>query len=180
MSLTDTLKTRRSVRRFADRPVPHEVLQTLLDLALTAPSSKNTRSTRFMVVSEPATLAKIAQMRDFGSAFLTDAPCGVLVLGDTSATDLWLDNAAISATFLQVAAADAGLGSCWVHVNGRPRWHAEVPEGERADETATDFLRDFLPIPAGWNPLCFVALGYPAEPPRPRKEHDDADKIVWL
>jgi nitroreductase len=180
MTLTDTLKTRRSVRKFADRPVPHEVLQQLLDLALTAPSSKNTRSTRFMVVSERATLARISQMRDFGSAFVADVPCGVLVLGDTTATDLWLDNAAISATFLQIAAADAGLGSCWVHVNGRPRWHAEVPDGERADETATDYLREFLPIPADWQPLCFVALGYPTEPPRPKKEHDDTDKVLWL
>jgi nitroreductase len=180
MTLTEILKTRRSVRRMDGRPVPRELVQSVLDLALTAPSSKNVRSTRFMVVSERETLAKIAKMRDFGSAFLSDVPCAVMVLGDTTETDLWVDNAAISATVLQIAAADAGLGSCWVHVNGRPRWHAEVPEGERADETATDFLRDFLPIPAGWNPLCFVALGYPSEPPRPRKEHDDSDKIVWL
>jgi nitroreductase len=175
MTLTDTLKSRRSVRKFADRPVPREVLQQLLDLALTAPSSKNTRSSRFMVVSEPKTLARISRMRDFGSAFVADVPCGVLVLGDTTATDLWLDNATISATFLQVAAADGDLGSCWVHVNGRPQ-RGDEPEGA----TAADYLREFMPIPADWQPLCFVALGYQTEPPRPKKEHDDTDKVLWL
>lgn len=180
MTLSETLKTRRSVRKFDSRPVPREVLQELLTLALTAPSSKNVRSTRYIVVSDPGTLAKISEMRDFGSAFLADVPCGVLVSGDGAATDLWLDNAAISATFLQIAAADAGLGSCWVHVNGRPRWHAELPAGVNVNCTAADYLREFLPIPADWNPLCFIALGYPTDPPRPKKEHDDTDKVVWL
>ncbi len=139
-----------------------------------APSSKNTRSTRFMVVEDGETLAKISRMRDFGSAFLADAPCAIVVLGDT-ATDLWVDNAAISATILQLAAEQAGLASCWVHINGRPCRQAE-PEGEQAG----DYLRTFLPVPAGWEPLCVVALGYAAEPPRPRTAKDDSDKVIWV
>jgi nitroreductase len=175
MTLTEILNKRRSVRRFDGRPVPRETIEAILKLALTAPSSKNTRSTRFMVVSEPETLERISRMRDFGSAFLAEVPCAVIVCGDGSATDLWLDNAAISATILQLAAEDAGLGSCWVHINGRPQ-KREEPDGATADE----HLREFLPIPADWKPLCVVALGYPAEPTKPHKERDDADKIVWL
>ncbi len=174
MTLTEILKKRRSVRRFDGRPVPREVVEGILKLTLTAPSSKNTRSTRFMVVDNPETLHRIAGMRDFGSAFIAGAPCGVLVMGEVS-TDLWVDNASISATILQLAAEEAGLGSCWVHVNGRPRLKDE-PDGDNA----ADYLRTFLPIPADWNPLCFVALGYPAEPSRPRSEKDDTDKIIWL
>ncbi len=98
MTFTEILKKRSSMRRFDGRAVPRHTLENLLKLTLTAPSSKNTRSTRFMVVDKPEVLAKIAVMRDFGSAFIANAPCGVLVMGDSSATDLWLDNAAISAT----------------------------------------------------------------------------------
>lgn len=175
MTLTEILKKRRSVRRFDGRPVPHEVTDNILKLALSAPSSKNTRSTRFMVVDRREDLGRIAGMRDFGSAFLADVPCAVLVCGDASATDLWVDNAAISATVLQLAAEEAALGSCWVHVNGRPQ-RREEPDGAMAE----DHLREFLPIPADWKPLCFVALGYPADAPKPHAERDDSDKIIWL
>ncbi len=175
MTLTEILKTRRSVRRFAPRPVAREVVEGLLKLALTAPSSKSTRSTRFMVVGEPEILERISRMRDFGSAFLADAPCAVLVMGDSAATDLWVDNAAISATILQLAVQEAGLGSCWVHVNGRPQRRDE-PGGA----TAEDWLREFLPIPTGWKPLCVIALGYPADTPKPHAERDDSDKTIWL
>jgi nitroreductase len=174
MTVTEALIQRRSVRKFDDRPVPREILERILELTLTAPSSKNSRSSRFMVIDKPELLAKIAEMRDFGSAFVAAAPCGVLILGDVE-TDLWVDNAAISATVLQLAAQEAGLGSCWVHVNGRARKAAE-PDGE----TAADYLRTFLPITEGWAPLCFVALGYAANPHRPHTPQDDADKVVWL
>jgi nitroreductase len=156
--------------------VPHELTDNLLRLTLaTAPSSKNTRSTRFMVVDDPAMLGRMSLMRDFGSSFLATAPCAVLVLGDAGATDLWVDNAAIAATILQLAAVEAGLGSCWVHVNGRPQRHEE-PDGHTAEE----HLREFLAIPAQWRPLCVIALGYPLEPAKPHAERDDNDKIVWM
>ncbi len=174
MTLTDILKKRRSVRRFDGRAVPRQVIEGLLDLALTAPSSKNVRSTRFMVITRPEELRQVAAMRDFGSAFLADAPCGVVVMGDAGATDLWVDNAAISATILQLVAEDAGLGSCWVHINGRPQRHQE-PDGPTAEE----HLRGFLPIPDGWRPLCVVALGYPADTPKPHAERDNSDRILW-
>ncbi len=174
MTLSEILKKRRSVRKFDGRAVPRETLEKILALTLTAPSSKNTRSTRFMVVDKPELLEKISEMRDFGSAFLKDVPCAVLIMGDTT-VDLWVDNASISATILQLAAEEAGLGSCWVHVNGRPQ-KREEPEGK----TAADYLRTFLPIPAEWKPLCFVALGYPADTPKPHGEKDDSDKVIWL
>jgi nitroreductase len=174
MTLTEILKSRRSVRRFDGRPVDRQVVEDLLNLTLTAPSSKNTRSTRFMVIDSPETLQRVSQMRDLGSALLADAPCAVVVAGDMTASDLWLDNAAISATVLQLAAVEAGLGSCWVHVNERPQ-RRDDPEGP----TAEDHLRGFLPLPADWKPLCIVALGYPAEPSKPHAERDNSDKIIW-
>lgn len=128
-----------------------------------------------MVIDSAEVLEKISGMRDFGSAFLAGVPCAVLVMGDTDATDLWVDNAAISATILQLAAEEAGLGSCWVHVNERPQ-KLDEPDGAKA----ADYLRAFLPIPEGWQPLCFVALGYAANPHRPHGEKDDSDKVIWL
>lgn len=115
-----------------------------------------------MVVDDPALVARMADMRDYGSAFMKGAPLAIVVLGDTTKSDLWRENAAISATILQLACVDEGLASCWVHINGRPR-RKDEPGGE----TAAGYLRSFLPIPADCQPLCAVAAGVFRLYPRP-------------
>ncbi len=175
MTLSEILFRRRSVRKFTDRKVDRQTIDKILEAALTAPSSKNTRSSRFMVVDDPTMLERISQMRDSGSAFVKNAPMAVIVLGDTALTDLWVDNCAISATILQLAAEEQGLGSCWVHVNGRPRKKDAPDMG-----TAAEYLRKLLPIPASWSPLCVVALGYAADYPAPHTAGDDSDKVLFL
>ena len=54
------LRTRRSVRAFADRPVEREVLERLIEAATTAPSNTNRQPWRFAVVTDPARRAAIA------------------------------------------------------------------------------------------------------------------------
>ena len=169
MEFKEILRRRRSVRKYLSRPVEREVLDTVLREALAAPSSRNSHSTHLRVLTDPETIARIARMRDYGSAFLEHAPAVVLVEGDRTATDLWRENAAITATALLFAATDAGLASCWVHVNGRPCLK-DQPDGAQAE----DYLREFLPVPAEHGILCAVALGYsdfePAALPRSMRE----------
>ena len=141
-----------------------------------APSSRNTRSTRFWVVEQPELLAHIADMRDYGSAFMAEAPVVVMVMGDKGATDLWVDNCAISATFVQLAAEAEGLGSCWVHVEGREhvKGHPEMGDAE-------SYLRTFLPIPEECGVECVIAMGYsPYEERKPRPKQDNSGKVQWL
>lgn len=113
-----------------------------------------------MVVDDPALVARMADMRDYGSAFMKGAPLAIVVLGDTTKSDLWRENAAISATILQLACVDEGLASCWVHIDGRPR-RKDEPGGE----TAAGYLRSFLPIPADANPYAPSRRGIPTSPP---------------
>jgi len=174
MEFKQVMAARRSVRKFGERPVPRETAERIMRTALTAPSSRNSRSTRFLAVDDRETIARMAAMRDYGSAFAAGAPLVILVMGDRTATDLWLDNAAISAAVLQLAIVDEGLASCWVHVNGRPRVKSD-PAGESAEE----YLRTFLPIPEECSVLCAVAAGYAAAEPKPLPEHDDSGKIAW-
>lgn len=175
MELKKILATRRSVRKYLDRKVEKECLQRVIDMALTAPSSRNTRSTRLWVVSDGRQLEIISQMRDYGSGFVKDAPAAILVMGDRTKTDLWVDNCAITATILQVAAVDEGLASCWVHVNDRPM-KREEPEGEKAD----DFLRRELGIPEHYGILCAIALGYSDFQPAPLPAYEGEERVKWL
>lgn len=158
MDYKEILSKRRSVRSFGDRPVPRSLIDEMIAEARTAPSSKNCRSSDFLVVDDPDLLLRISQMREYGSSFLKGAPAAIVVMGDSSVTDLWVDNAAISATYLMLSAVDKGLGSCWVHVNGRLRFKHEPDKGN-----AEEYLRGLLGVEEGKRILCVIALGYAAE-----------------
>ena len=111
-----------------------------------------------MVIDDKSTLEAISEMRSSGSSFVAGAPAAIVVLGDADKTDLWVDNASISTTYLMLSAVDRGLGSCWVHVNGRPRSKTDASLG-----TAEDYLRELLGIKDNMRVLCVLALGYEAE-----------------
>ncbi|MEG1622170.1 MAG: nitroreductase family protein [Alistipes sp.] len=175
MEFKKLIEKRRSVRKFSDQILPRAVIDTLLkEVASHAPSARNSRSTHFLVVDDRELLAKIAAMRDYGSAFVKDAPCVILVMADVSKSDLWRENAAIAATMLLLNGVDHGLSTCWVHVNGRPR-QKDAPEGAKA----VDYLRTLLPIPEGFEVLCAVAIGYSDFVPASLPAYDAAEAISW-
>ena len=155
MELSKILEVRRSTRKFTDRSVDAATVDRLLAAAFSAPSARNSRSTRIMVVENRETIEKMSAMRDYGSAFMKSAPLAFVVAGDPSASGLWRENGSIAATILQLACVDEGMASCWVQVDGRPRLQAE-PDGEKA----SDYLRTLLPLPEGWEVLCVIAAGY--------------------
>lgn len=155
MEFKDIVALRHSVRKFTDEPVERGIIDEMIMEAMSAPSSKNTRSTGFMIIDDKSLLEAVSQMRESGSSFLKDAAAAIVVLGDPEKTDLWVDNAAISTTFLMLSAVDKGLGSCWVHVNGRPRSKTDSSKG-----MAEDYLRELLGIKDNMKVLCVLALGY--------------------
>lgn len=156
MDFLEVIEKRKSVRKYADRPVEREVLEAIVKVAQTAPSSRNSKSSAFMIIEDRDTIDALSLMRDYGASPLKSAQAAIVVMGDTSKTDLWVDNCAISATFIQLAVTAMDLVSCWIHVNARPRLK-DLPEGERAD----DYVSALLGIKDGLHPYCIVAIGYP-------------------
>lgn len=158
MDFLEVIEKRHSVRKYSDRVVEREVLETIVKVAQTAPSSRNSKSSAFMIIEDKDTLEALSQMRDYGASPLKSAQAGILVLGDPSKTDLWVDNCAISATFVQLAVTAMDLVSCWIHINGR-LCLKDVPEGRKSD----DYVSELLGIKDGLHPYCVVAIGYPQD-----------------
>ena len=86
MEFKELIEKRRSIRKFSERAVPREVVDRILHETLSAPSARNTRTTHLVVVDDPALVARMADMRDYGSAFMKGAPLAIVVLGDTTRT----------------------------------------------------------------------------------------------
>ncbi len=175
MEFKDIVATRRSVRKFSPRTVEREVLRSIVESAIAAPSSRNSHSTSFVVITSREILEQLSQMRDYGSSFVKGATAGILVVGDSSKTDLSEVNCAICATTLQLAITDAGLSSCWVHVAGRPQLQSE-PEGAQAVE----LVRELIPLEEGHEPLCLIALGYSDFEPAPLPEFDHEELVRFI
>ena len=176
MEFQEMIRRRRSIRKFTDRRVDRKTISRILEeTAAFAPSSRNSRSTRFLAIDDPDLIARIAAMRDYGSAFVKGAPCVVLVLGDRTSSDLWQVNASIAATLLLQGLVDRGLTGCWVQVDGRPR-RKEKPDGEQADA----YLRTFLPLPETCGILCAVACGYSDFTPAPLPDFDPKQAVEFL
>jgi len=157
----ELLKTRRSIRKYKAQAVEPEKVEFLLKSALMAPSSKRLMPWHFVVVTEPAMLKKLSEVRTYGSQFLAAAPLGIVVLADTTKTDVWVEDASIAAIYIQLAAESIGLGSCWMQVRNR-----EYAEGESADA----HIRSLLNVPEGYAVENIIGIGYKDEEKKPFDE----------
>lgn len=154
----DLARTRRSIRRFAEKPVEKEKVDQLIEAVLRSPSSKGCTPWEFIVVSESDTLGLLSSSKPKGAAFLKDSPLAIVVCADTNTSDVWVEDAAIASTYLHLAATDLGLGSCWIQLRNR-----------NFDEsrTAGDRVKEILGLPEGLDVLTILAIGYPAEEKMP-------------
>lgn len=175
MTFTKLAIQRRSTRAFLERKVEQEVIDRILGIALTAPSSKNSKTTRIAVSDDPRIAEIVSRMRDYGSTFVKDAPLLFFVMADEAESDLWRENCAISATMLQLAAEEQGLVTCWVHVNGRLQEHKNP-----GSMTAAQYLHREIPALQPYGILCVIAAGYPELRLKPHDAFIDPDKIVTL
>ena len=174
MEFKEVVKKRRSTRRYTGKPVEIEKLRAAMELALLAPSSKNTRSTRLMAVTDLDKVHALGRLRDWGSSLLEEAGAAIVVMGDEEASPMWQTNAAIMATVLQLALVDQGLASCWVHV-GDYLTLKDEPTSQRSE----DYVKELLPeIPADYRILCVISIGYADYTPKPLPEYEGPERLL--
>jgi nitroreductase len=150
----DLISTRRSIRKFKDRPVEKEKIDILMEAALRSPSSRGLNPWQFILIDDRGLLEKLSRAKPHGAHFLKDAPLGIVVCADASKTDVWVEDAAIASIFIHLAAHDIGLGSCWIQI--RKRDHD-------GNISADGYIKDLLNIPDMIRIESILALGYPDE-----------------
>jgi nitroreductase len=158
MSFLDLIRTRRSVREYKKRPIDNKTLDLLAEALLRSPSSAGVDSWEFIFVTDPELLRKLARAKPVGVEFLADAALAVVILGNDRATDVWIEDCSIAATFVQLAAHDLGLGSCWGQIRLRPHDRAATAEG---------YVQGLLGIPGHLRVTMIVGVGFPDESPQP-------------
>ena len=165
MDFATLIERRYSVRSYRADAVTEAQLERILNAGRLAPTAANRQPFRIIVVT--TAVAHAALTRVYRREWFTQAPLVLAVVGVTN--EAWvrqsdgvnhhLVDASIVMDHLVLAAANEGLGTCWV-CNFDP---AEA--------------RSLLGLPAGVEPVAFTPLGYPADTPKP-KTRRPLDELV--
>ncbi|MCE5219007.1 nitroreductase family protein [bacterium] len=186
MDLFEAIAERRSVRKFADKPVPREVIEQLLSAAVQAPSAMNKQTWAFGVVQggdkvkelgERARLALLKELEQKGGpadfrARLENPELAVLhgaqaliVVYATSEDRFATINCCLAAENLMLAATGMGLGTCWI---GMAEALLRSPE-----------VKAEMGVPQEAQPIATLILGYPDDD-SPRKAKNPPTVLYWL
>lgn len=151
MNLTDLILNRRSCRKFTEELVSEADINALKQIALCAPTSKNCQSWEFVFVTDKSTIEAISKSKAQGAAFVQAAPLVVVVLGNTTKTDVWIEDTSIAATFIQLKAQELNLGTCWVQMRER---------GFDDGRKASNIIKALLNAPDELEVECVIAVGH--------------------
>lgn len=179
MDTLEAISSRRSVRKFSDRPVEAEKLQAVLEAVRQSPSWANMQCWRLVVVQDPATKATISELSYVESFFaprgykfnpamkgLAEAPVVIVACavpeqsGELAGQQYYLTDIGVASENLMLAAHALGLGTVFVGVFDEEK------------------LGELLEIPAGVRIVGLFPLGYPAGESKGGPPRKSLDEIV--
>jgi nitroreductase len=204
-TVEETIRQRRSIRRYRPEAIPKELVLRMLEAARLAPSASNCQPWRFLIVVDAEEKRRLREMA--GYPFVETAPMVVVCaadldtysphssalryreLLDSGILESFADqppdpklgarfsrlreldraglvrramaNTYIAIEHLVLAAASMGIGTCWVGA---------------ADES--EEVRALFDLPESIIIVALVAVGYPAEEPRPRPRLEMEDILL--
>jgi len=111
MQTFECIEKRASVREYLSKKIDKEVLLALVDSGRRAPTARALEPWEFIIVTEPGTLLELGNICDHGSFIKNSAACIVVICRDTK---YFLEDGSAATMNILLAAADVGLGACWV------------------------------------------------------------------
>jgi Nitroreductase len=185
MDLNVAITGRRAVREYTAQAVDEKSIRALINAAIQAPSAVNQQPWTFTVVRDQSVLDRIS--REAKSHMLATMPpnpqsdhlrqhlvdpdfhifyhAPVLIVISASAQGSWIvEDCALAAENLMLAAHAAGLGSCWI---GFAQSFLNTSEG-----------KNMLDRPPAWVPVAPIIVGYPKAAPAPVPRNEP--QIRWV
>ena len=186
MDLDTALASRRSVRDYTAEPIDEATIRDLIGAAVLAPSATNAQPWSFTVVRDRALLDRLSaetkayllagalpdgpgverrreRLADPDYQIFHHAPVLILIAG--VASDRWVvEDCALAAENLMLAAAALGLGTCWI---GYAQRYLETPAG-----------RALVGLPEEVVAVAPVIVGHPNAVPGPTDRREPG--IRWL
>ena len=161
----ENILSRKSVRSYTDEPVRRSQLDTLLRAAMAAPTGRDMRPWKFVVIDDKAAMTALADSLPYAK-MLREAQAAVAVCGDLSVTDdkgnpstNWTFDCSAATENLLLAAEALGLGAVWTGVYTYKERVAAV--------------KSALGLPEEIIPLALIPIGHPKGDPQPKDKFNE-------
>jgi len=176
MTLIDTIKARKSVRKYTDKPVPRDMVAKCVEAARLAPSADNVQPWRFIVIDDHGYKKRFCESVLTGlfrrTRFIEKARVVVVLAAKTSLlvhrvgrrvvkTDVQLIDMGIAGEHFVLQAQELGIGTCWINMFNPKR------------------AKKFLRLPASMRVVSLIAMGYPAEGATKNRRDLPLDAILF-
>lgn len=164
-TLLDLIRRRRTIRTFTGDGVTEEQVETLLELAMCAPTRLNRQPWHFVVIRDHELQQDVAELLRI-HPYIEEAGVVIAVCATPQASSTWLMDASAATENMLLAATALGLGGAWIGAPDTTLWNM-----------LEDRLHDVLRIPLDVRIVALVAVGHPAEQPPPHGRHDRYDRL---
>jgi nitroreductase len=151
METMEAILSRRSIRKYTTKPVPDNLIQKLLEAAMSAPSAGNEQPWHFIVIKDRKILDEIPKIHPYAE-MAKEASVAIVVCGDLTLEThkgYWIIDCSAAAENILIAAHANGLGAVWAGLYPR--------------EDRVKGIRKLLGIPEHVIPMALIPIGYPAE-----------------
>jgi nitroreductase len=165
MDAIDAIMSRRSIRKFLDKPVLKKDIEDILKAGMQSPSAHDERPWQFIVLTGKEAKEKIMKIHPY-AGMLSTAPAAILVCCDIGALEggYGQQDCAICMENMFLAAHAKGLGAVYVGI---------YPRESRTKAILADFG-----IPDKVVQFALLPLGYPAEKKKAESRYEKA-RVHW-
>lgn len=163
----NSIMKRRSIRKFEDRPVEREKLESVLRAAMQSPTAKDSRCWEFLVVTDRAACEAVSKMSEFAMC-AARAPALIVTMVNLAQTSMeecwWVEDLSAATQTILIQLEEEGLGGVWLGMYPR--------------KARTDALRSYFQLPDHILPFSVIALGYKLREKEP-EDRWDPGKVHW-
>ncbi len=159
MEFKEVIQNRYSCKKYSERPLEPEKLEAILKAGRLAPTAKNLQEQRIYVLRSAEALSKVDAVTPCrygaGTVLAVAFDRNTVFTYPGGKRDSGVEDATIVATHMILAAADAGVDSCWINFFD------------------PDQLAASLGLPENEEVLMLMDLGYAAEGAGPLPNHEN-------
>ncbi|MCI0495797.1 nitroreductase family protein [candidate division KSB1 bacterium] len=176
-SFLQLVQSRRSARKYLDKPVEREKILQCLEAARLAPSAENVQPWRFIIIDDPNLINEFSNHAFSGiyspTRFAAKAPVIIVMLAkldilanrigkQIQGIHFYLIDSGIAGEHLVLQAQELGLGTCWIG------WFSIKK------------VRKFLKIPRQYKIVSLISMGYPEESKTREQKRLPLQDIAWF